>query len=326
MKRIGIISICLALLLLAGSIVYIRVSAQAKKKTNTTVGTGAGVHSTDPVEPLVTIVPEPANPQQPVAEPVQVLPPIAEAKRTFTDSFSTSKVLEESGQNKILDPDWWLNSGAYFYSGNGVGSTVAGELAIGSKWQKSYAQSNPSETDGGVHPQNIFRLVTRTKWKVFTQQVYFEIARYIPSTNLNRKESNGVFLFNRYLDGDNVYYAGIRVDGTVSLKKKIHGVYYDMAHAQIVKDTKYNRETNPNLLPEKTWIGFQTRVWDNADKSVGIAIYLDLQNNGTWTKVLETKDNGRSYGGPVFTEPGYAGIRTDFMDANFKAYSIVEEG
>ena len=112
---------------------------------------------------------------------------------------------------------------------NGIGKTIQGDFPEGSKWQKKYEKSNPKDTDNGTHPQNIFRLVTKAKWQNFDQEAYFRINRLNLSSSDNRNESNGILLFNRYEDGDNLYYTGLRVDGTAVIKKKYAGKYYTLS-------------------------------------------------------------------------------------------------
>jgi hypothetical protein len=53
------------------------------------------------------------------------------------------------------------------------------------------------------------------------------------SNSIHRMASNGVLLFNHYLDGDNLYYVGIRVDGSAIVKKKKDGVYYTMESKRV---------------------------------------------------------------------------------------------
>ncbi len=245
--------------------------------------------------------------------------------RSFSDDFSADGTLEEAGDSaESKDADWWLGSGAYFYRAGGVGRTVRGQLEADSKWQTAYAKNDPGETDGGFHPQNIFRLVTRSRWGNLTQQVYGRCVEYYRSGDEHRSASNGLLLFNRYRDEDNLYYAGVRVDGTAIIKKKVGGVYYTLAsHPVFAGD--YDRETNPNLLPAG-WIGLRSEVADRADGAVEIKFYVDRDRSGRWELVLEARDDGRSYGGAALTGEGYAGIRTDFMDAEFDDYEISERG
>jgi len=115
-----------------------------------------------------------------------------------------------------------------------------------------YARTvNEAWSGGGYYPQNIFRLLTRTKWQNIEQEVYFKILKVNTSQNSNRNESNGVLLFSHYQDADNLYYGGIRVDGYAVIKKKVEGDYHTLAYEPVyTADAAYHRDTNSNLIPE----------------------------------------------------------------------------
>ncbi|MGX2032092.1 MULTISPECIES: hypothetical protein [Methylocaldum] len=242
----------------------------------------------------------------------------------FSDGFDSDVVLYETADmSDSNDNDWWLNSGAYFYRSGGIGMTVQGKLADDDQWRLLYATTNPVDTDDGYRPQNIFRLVTRSKFKNFTQQVYFNIERINASGSPNRNESNGVLFFHRYQNGDNLYYAGIRVDGYAVIKKKLNGKYYTLKTVGIYQGG-YDRVSKPNLIPTNQWIGLRTVISDNAAGNVIIALYLnDPLLGADWTKVLEVEDTGSPVA-PLLNE-GYAGIRTDFMDIRFDHYEAIEK-
>jgi hypothetical protein len=202
----------------------------------------------------------------------------------------------------------------------GVGETVQGDLPIGSKWQVDYSQGNPVETDNGLHPQNIFRIVMRTNWKDIAEQVYYKMNKYILSTSPNRNAANGFFEQTRYVDQDNLYYTGLRVDGYAVIKKKYHGKYYTMAYVKILPGT-YNPLLNPNLLPVGTWVGLRTVVKNLDDKRVQIQSFSDFGKTGTWKLAASAIDDGVSFGGPSHAV-GHVGIRTDFMDVQFDDFSL----
>lgn len=297
------------------------------------------LESPEPVsipEPKPTPVSEPAEvTTQPLAEtlaavePESVTPAVTpEASplgRSFSDSFSGATTLEE-----IHDPltsqsaDWWLNSGAYLYREDGRARTVFGALPKGSSWQIRYANGArdiPSETDGGFYPQNIFRLLTRSKWQDAEQTLYYNIDTYNLSDDKHRSQSNALLLFHRYYDSDNLYYLGLRVDGAVVIKKKYQGNYTTLAYQQVLEGT-YDRETRPNLIPLDTWIGVRGRVV-NEDSGVRLQVFLDVGRTGSWQKVLEIVDRGQ-FDGPPLLEPAWGGVRTDFMDVWFDDYQITE--
>src|SRR3989344_9207508 len=128
----------------------------------------------------------------------QVAAVAAIVRSPFYYEFKVDGVLEETGgMNNSSSPYWWLNSGALFYLKEGIGKTVQGDITRNS-WRTAYALSNPTDTDNGRHPQNIFRLVTRSKWLNFRQEVYARAINNQLSQSPNRNASNGILLFNRY--------------------------------------------------------------------------------------------------------------------------------
>ena len=245
----------------------------------------------------------------------------------FYYTFKVDGVIDEIGKmDDSSSPYFWLNSGGQFLLKDGIGKTVQSELAKFNKWRLAYATSNPTDTDNGYHPQNIFRLVTRSKWQSFNQEIYFKITKSNLSTSINRNASNGVLLFNRYQDGNNLYYVGIRVDGFAVIKKKINGIYYTLAYKSFYNDiTPYNRATNPNLIPAQKWIGLKSEVVTNTDNTVSIKLFIDKDKTGNWVLAAEPKDDGKTYGGAAILNAGYAGIRTDFMDVEFDDYKIIKQ-
>lgn len=249
----------------------------------------------------------------------------ASASKVFAENFDNNGFrLDETGKmSESASPDWWLNSGGKLYYKRGSGRTFQKMTTANSKWRKKYNKNNPKDTDKGAHPQNIFRLVTRSQWDNLSQQVYFNYKRNNLSKSKNRNESNGILLFNRYQDGDNLYYAGVRVDGSAVIKKKINGDYYTMAQKKVIKG-KYDRKDKPNLLPRHHWFGIKSEVITNSDDTVTINLYTDENRTGNWTMVLTAVDDNSSYGGAAITNEGYGGLRTDFMDVEFDDYKIEE--
>jgi hypothetical protein len=107
------------------------------------------------------------------------------------------------------------------YLANGVCSTVTGNLPTNNAWRQIYQSSDPIDTDSGYHPQNLFRLVTRSKWGGnISQQISVKTTALNQSVSLERNAWSGILLFNRYQDGNNLYYAGIRDDGHAVIKSK----------------------------------------------------------------------------------------------------------
>lgn len=246
----------------------------------------------------------------------------ASAARAVTSpyyyNFKSAGILPETGaMDESSSPYWWVNSGGSLTIEDGIGKTVQGELSKFSPWRIAYAKANPLDTDNGYHPQNIFRLISRSMWENVQQEAYFNIANDNVSDSPNRNESNGLLLMSRYLDGNNLYYAGVRIDGAAVIKKKYAGDYTTLAYKKIFEGT-YDKIQNPNLLPQHTWIGLRSEVITNADSTVTIKLFTDIGKTGIWTLVLEAHDDNTH--GQVIHSEGYTGIRTDFMDVLFDDY------
>lgn len=243
--------------------------------------------------------------EQPVAKPAE--PALWMANATLEEASSMSQ---------SSDSAWFLDSGAYFIMGNGIARTVFGELASNDPWRREYVDENPVDTDNGLHPQNIFRLISKNSWHNVDQTLYFRINRINLSTSWNRNESNGVLLLSGYRNQDNLYYGGIRVDGTSIIKKKINGDYYDLDQREVYPGN-YDRTTSPNLLPLGKWIGLRTVTKALSSGDVSIDVYLDNDATGSWIQIAHAIDDGSE--GSVFTS-GNVGVRTDFADVEFKQY------
>jgi hypothetical protein len=243
--------------------------------------------------------------------------------RKFRESFDLPYIVNETDhKSRSSDAYWWVSSGGYFYSREGVGSTVVGDLPAQDKRRIDYSYSNPRDTDGGYHPQNVFRLVLKSVWRDFQQEAYFKVINDNLSASEYRNESNGLLFFNRYQDAFNLYYTGIRVDGYATIKKKIDGIYYTLAQERFDTTSNiYSREISSTLLPKQKWIGLKSVVYTNADSTVTIKLYADFGRMGNWIFLLEAVDDGVRFGGDVFRD-GNAGIRTDFMDVEFDDYYI----
>lgn len=246
----------------------------------------------------------------------------------FHDPFSDPGVIEDASRmDRSLSPFWWVNSGGCLIIRDGCAMTLQGDLPEGSRWRVKYAAESGDDTDGGARPQNIFRLITRSRWRNLRQEAYFRIRRYHLSRDVHRGESNGLLLFSRYKDADNLYYAGVRVDGHAVIKKKCRGEYHTLAEKPVFTGGQpWDREKNPNLLPVGRWVGVQCEVRNTRDGNVRIRLFLDRDRSGKWELVLEALDRGRDTGGAPFRGEEHAGIRTDFMDVEFDDYRISDIG
>lgn len=240
----------------------------------------------------------------------------------FVYSFNSDGVLNEAGSmNQSTSPYWWVNSGGQLIIQGGFGSTMQGETPFSNYWRMQYALSNPIDTDGGAHPQNLFRLVSRSVWDQVRIEAQFKILKDNWSTSPNRNASNGVLLMIRYVNENTLYYAGIRVDGTAVIKKKYNGMYYTMAQKQEFAG-EYVQGGHINILPHQKWLGLRSETVTNPDRSVTVRLYTKKEGDTSWKKLLEVRDDGRYGGTPPITGPGFIGLRTDFMDVSFENVRI----
>ena len=241
----------------------------------------------------------------------------------FRYSFNSPGTLLETGSmGESSSPYFWVNSGAKLVIGKeGSGGTVSGKLPISDPFRVLYSSNNALDTESGYHPQNIFRLLTRSIWGDLEQELTFRITNQNLADSPNREGHNGILLMSRYSDQYNLYYAGIRNDGEAIIKKKVNGSYYTLASVQIfgVKG-QYDRTTTPSLLPKMKWMRMKVQVTDQKDGSVKIRLLLDRENDGSFVSILSAVDQG--VGGEPLHKAGYAGIRTDFMDVEFDNYRV----
>lgn len=242
---------------------------------------------------------------------------------SFLESFDKNQKIIESGSiEESSNAIWALSSGAYMSIANGTGNTNIGKLADSDPWKIIYARDNPIDTDNGLHPQNIFRLELRKLSLNYSQEAKFRILADNMSDSPNRNQTNGIHFFNRYIDANNLYYTGIRVDGYVDIKKKYHGAYYTLSHVKVFDGPSYSRDSKSSLLPKNVWFRLKTEIRNLSSNKVSIAYYIDKGNVGTWTPVVTVIDDGISFGGAALVSAGLTGIRTDFMDVSFDDYIV----
>lgn len=248
-------------------------------------------------------------------------PPSSENCNEFTNG-----ILEEAGDaSTSTDKCWWLDSGGIFYVKNGIGKTIQESLPEDSVWNLKYKSSNPLDTDNGSRPQNIFRLINKEYTKDQSQELVFKVTGYHLSPSPNRNESNGVLLMSRYVDENNLYYAGLRVDGMAVIKKKTGGVYSTLGMAPYIHDKEYDRTLFPILLPMNKWIGERLVTKNNSDGSVDLTFYINLFDNHGWSQILHVTDTQKSANYPPIDSPGNTGIRSDFMDVEFSGYRLMQK-
>ena len=263
-----------------------------------------------------------------ISQPIRSTPPRAiENKKGEPpcDRF-TEGVLEESDMPEhSMETCWWVDSGGVFFVENGKGTTLKGILPTEAVWRLKYAHNNPTDTNVGFRPQNIFRLINRKKWTNVSQEVLFKVKDYDKSPSQNRNMSNGILLMSRYVDSDNLYYAGLRVDGTAVIKKKADGQYVTLATARYIESAEYDIDENPLLLPKNKWIGERLVTKNNPDGSVNLKLYINMDDSNKWRLILDVDDSLASSGSSPFTTPGNIGIRSDFMDVDFSDFQAKVE-
>lgn len=275
--------------------------------------------------PLSAPKPIPMNPTNDDSDddlpelPITAAPdePDEESDNRFLYTFGKNGVLHSAtAMGKSTSPYFWVSAGAKLIIRNGVGETIQGALPTGDPSRVAYADVNPLDTENGKYPQNTFRLVTKKNWEDAEERVSFKITRQNLTNTPNRDSFSGIFLMGRYIDKDNLYYAGIRDDGLAIIKKKINGNYHTLAVAQVFgAQSQYHKTNKPSLIPQNKWMGLKMRAINMPNGSVRLTLFLDNANSGDWKSVVETVD--ANVGGDAFTHAGHGGIRTDYMDVQF---------
>src|SRR5262249_7858577 len=146
----------------------------------------------------------------------------------------------------------------------------------------------------GYAPQNLFRLLSRSAWDNVRFSADFRIMRDTFTESPSRNESNGLFLMSGYKDENNLYYAGVRVDGRAIIAKKVQGTYYTMAKKSVF-DGEYVREKDTNLLPHHAWIGLRSETLTSKDGKVTLKLFIKTPKEQTWIELLSATDDGAQY-------------------------------
>jgi len=231
----------------------------------------------------------------------------------FVYEFKDDGILHETDTPEhSSSPYWWVDSGGKLMVENGVGKTLYGELPASDPWRPRYARTSPTDTDRGTHPQNLFRMLTKDAWDNVRIESSFRITADNFSNSPNRDESNGILLMSRYRDENNLYYAGLRVDGHAVIKKKHNGSYVTLAEKPILSGA-YARAAQVNLLPHREWITLRMDT-KTEDGKVTITLFQKGES-GEWQELLKATDSTNPLTGshPI-------GLRTDFMDVEFDNY------
>ncbi|MHB8660434.1 MAG: LamG-like jellyroll fold domain-containing protein [Minisyncoccota bacterium] len=228
-------------------------------------------------------------------------PEIANANAAATISFpllytfnSAGTLYEASPMTNSTSPYLWLNSGTSMIIANGVGETGSS--------------------------QGSFRLFMRDTVQNPSAQIYVDRVADNLSNTANIHGYNGESVIARYEDANNYYYAGIRTDGAVVIKKKTNGVYQTLASKQIFPGT-YNATTNPDLIPLGQWIGLKLVVATASSGEPVLSLYTDIGRTGAWHLALSVVDDPAKFGSAV-TGSGLVGVQSDYANAQFSNFLI----
>ncbi len=245
--------------------------------------------------------------------------------KMFTDDFSADTILYETeSAEKSQNKNWWLNSGGIFFARDGVGKTISGDLPLNSPMRITYNIWNSKDSNQGKNPQNLFRLITKEDHQNFSEEFYFKIKKINSSESDNKNSSNGVFMFIRREDDENLYYAGIRVDGRAVIKKKVNGAYKTLALEQLYfSKERSEKEADKELIPLDSWLGLRAIVENKANNRVSIKLYHDTGKTGHWNLAAEALDELKDDESKLLNSGG-GGIRTDFADVEFDDFMILD--
>lgn len=238
----------------------------------------------------------------------------------WTYRFDGPTLQESESPPASASDGWWLDSGGRLEARGPYASTIQGDAPGGDPWRAAYAASNPTDTDDGAHPQNIFRLVTRARWRDLDVRARMYVVADHWSASPNRNASNGLLIMSRYVNGDTLYYAGIRVDGNAVIKKKYQGTYYTLAQRSVFPGGYREPQDDVNRIPHREWLTLRSVTKTLPDGSVHISLYI-ARDGGPEALVASAVDRGQ-FGGTPPIPFGRAGLRTDFMDVHFDSFSV----
>jgi len=245
----------------------------------------------------------------------------AEMNLPFWYDFHVPGSLAESATSEVSGSAyWWLASGGRLIIENGTGSTYLGNRPPNDVMRLRYQEQAPEVSDAGFHPQNVFQLFLR-KWLTNVSEEIYVLKKRDNLTNAaNHAAWNGISLLGRYRDDDNYYFAGIRADGNMAIRKKVNGLYETLLQKKVLPGI-YGQALVPSLIPAHVWMGLKMSVVDTDAGYPKIALFMDMGRTGTWTLVGEVVDDPLLYGPPV-GEKGMFGIRSDCADLVFDDFRI----
>lgn len=231
----------------------------------------------------------------------------------FVENFS-DVVTETSYPDNSDSNTWNVTSGAYLNIGKGTARTNSVALTSG-KYFDAYKDN--VDCEGGAHPENIFRVVSRdATLQDFTFSASFKITRVSKSTSPNRTPDKGISLMFHYVDESNVMYLSARHDGQISVKRKENGVYTTLAIVPAWFPGDYDRILHPTLLPVGTTFSLKVAVKSSGGVT-SITAWVSDPGTTTYHQVLTTSDNA-----PALAVPGRVGIRSDFCSTEIDNISI----
>jgi hypothetical protein len=254
-----------------------------------------------------------------------LMPALASAQTaSFYYPFNSAGTLHEaSSSDKSSSPYFWLKSGAKLVIEGGVGKTVQGDLPANDPWRKVYASRLSVPTDQGAHPQNVFLLLSKAGYKNTSAQAYIRRGAGNIDNAANRQPYNGESILARYQNSSTYYYASIRADGAVTIKKKLNGAHQTLSYKKVLPGT-YSATANPDLIPANTWIGLKLTVEDTAD-GTRLTLSTDIGKTGAWSQALSVIDDPAKFGSAI-AGTGAVGIQSDYADAQFDDFRFSELG
>ncbi len=236
----------------------------------------------------------------------------------FSYNFSYPGQLEQAQTiDQSSSPYFWLKYGGRVKIANGVGSTITGSVPATDTWYKVYSKMDLVEFDNGSHPQNRFFMLMRNSGSETdtSSQVYLNHLASNLSNIKNVHEYNAESLVVRYQDDNNYYFASIRTDGYLTLRKKVGGVYKTLASKKVLAGS-FNPTSAPDLIPTNKWIGLKVTVINSSTSMPTLTVYTDIGRTGTWRMELSATDDPAVYGQSI-ANAGLVGIKSDYSDMQF---------